>query len=303
MSSRAYCFTYYGENMPQWDETKMKYLVFQKERCPETGREHYQGFARFIKNLTFKQAQDALNVPKAHMEKPGQERTDGSTMGKVDEDNRDYCTKEESRIDGPWEYGTCGKRQGERTDIAEAIDIAKTHGLKRACEEKGATMVKYHKGVEYVLKKLAEEKQEMQALQWRPWQQRMLDRLEQPPHDRKIYYVHDSKGGKGKSTLTRYLVINKGALMCNTTKAADIAFAWNGHKIIIFDLPRAGMEHVNWSAVEAIKNGVMFSAKYESGMKVFPIPHVIVMANSKVPDGTFSDDRLKMIDLDIIAIQ
>jgi len=281
----------------------MKYLVFQKEKCPETGREHYQGFVRFDKNLTFKQAQQALHTPDCHMEKPGQERADGSTVGKVDEDNRAYCTKEASRIDGPWEYGTCGKRQGERTDIAAALEVATTHGLKRACEEHGATMVKFHKGVEYVMKKLAEKERTMEALPWKPWQQRIIDRVEGEPHNRKIYFVHDSKGGKGKSTLARWLICNKGALMCNTTKAADIAYAWNGHKIVIFDLPRANMETVNWGAIEAIKNGVMFSAKYESGMKIFDIPHVIVMANSKPPAGTFSDDRLKIIDLDIIAIQ
>lgn len=294
MSSRAYNFTSFQDEEPNYDEgVIIKYLVFQREKCPDTEREHWQGFARFKRNLTIKQAQDLLGIPGAHMEKPHG----------TDEQCRDYCTKEDSRVAVGKEYGTCGKKQGERTDIAEALETACTQGMKRAAEEHGATMVKYHKGIEWVKKQREIQALEMEALVWKPWQQRILDRLEKDPHKRKIYYVHDSKGGKGKSTLARYLCINKGALMCNTTKAADIAYAWNGHKIIIFDLPRANMETVNWGAVEAIKNGVMFSAKYESGMKIFAIPHVIIMANSKCPAGTFSDDRIKLIDLDIIAIQ
>lgn len=304
MSSRAYCFTHFGEDQPQYDEASMKYLVFQLEKCPTTEKIHWQGFVRFKKNLTYAQAWEALKVnDKGKLTKPGQERNDGSTADTVDQVNRDYCTKEDTRIDGPWEYGTCGKNQGQRTDIKAALEVAKTQGIKRACEEYGDVMVKYHKGIEYVKKQCEQVAPVMDALQWRPWQQRLLDRLEQEPHKRKIYYVHDSKGGKGKSTLARYLCVNKGGLMCNTTKAADIAYAWNGQKIIIFDLPRANMETVNWGAVEAIKNGVMFSAKYESGMKIFAIPHVIIMANSKAPEGAFSEDRLKIIDLDVIAIQ
>lgn len=301
MSSRAYAFTSYKESEPEWDPETTKYLVYQLEQCPDTGRPHWQGFARFKKNYTIKQAQAILNIEDQHLTKPN-----GN-----DEQNIDYCTADETHpkwghkkiiLQGPKEFGKRTK-QGERTDIAEALETACAHGLKRAAEDHGATMVKYHKGIEWVKKQRETQSQEMEALVWKPWQQRILDRLEQEPHKRKIYYIHDSVGGKGKSTLARYLCINKGALMCNTTKAADIAYAWNGHKIIIFDLPRANMETVNWGAVEAIKNGVMFSAKYESGMKIFAIPHVIIMANSKCPAGTFSDDRIKLIDLDIIAIQ
>ena len=32
-------------------------------------------------------------------------------------------------------------------------------------------------------------------------------------------------------------------------------------------------------------------------MKVFPIPHVVVFANHLCPDGKFSDDRLRVVNL------
>lgn len=302
MSSRAYCFTYYGENMPQYDESKMKYLVFQKEKCPETGREHFQGFVRFNKNLTFKQAQEALHTPDCHMERPGQERADGSTSSKVDEDNRDYCTKEASRIDGPWEYGTCGKRQGERTDIAAALEVAKTHGLKRACEEQGATMVKYHKGIEYVLRKLSTPDYKDEFENWVPraWQARVIERLKAgETHDRKIWYFFDANGSQGKSTLSRYLVSRMGACVFDITNGKDVAYAWNGEPIVVFDLARAMTRDtssgVNWAVIEKVKDGFIFSGKYESTMKKFNKPFVLVFANHLPPEDTYSKDRLFVI--------
>jgi hypothetical protein len=72
-----------------------------------------------------------------------------------DTHNRDYCTKEESRIMGPWEIGTIGG-QGTRSDL---------DGLKKTLDETGSereaweshfgAMMKYHKGAQrYLLMKM-----------------------------------------------------------------------------------------------------------------------------------------------------
>jgi hypothetical protein len=58
-----------------------------------------------------------------------------------------YCSKEDTRVDGPWEYGTCNK-QGDRTDLELAADIVRAHDVKRVAEEMPAEYVKFHKGLE-----------------------------------------------------------------------------------------------------------------------------------------------------------
>jgi len=54
-SQRSYCFTSFNETEPKFQEG-VRYLIFQKEKCPETKRTHYQGYAEFTKKITIKAA-------------------------------------------------------------------------------------------------------------------------------------------------------------------------------------------------------------------------------------------------------
>ena len=44
--------------------------------------------------------------------------------------------------------------------------------------------------------------------------------------------------------------------------------------------------------MENLKNGRLFSSKYNSRLKLFPRPHVVVFANFAEPENAFSADRL-----------
>lgn len=106
----------------------LKYAVWQLERAPTTGRAHYQLYCEFSEVTTRKRIQHHL--PGAHVEKAIGSR----------EVCRAYCTKTETRADGPWEFfarsrsrsvsppphhsggGAGGPGQGFRTDIAEFRD-------------------------------------------------------------------------------------------------------------------------------------------------------------------------------------
>ena len=48
---------------------------------------------------------------------------------------------------------------------------------------------------------------------------------------------------------------------------------------------------MNYEVIESVKNGVVFSTKYESQMKVFKTPHVIIMANFAPDESKMSSDR------------
>lgn len=92
--------------------------------------------------------------------------------------------------------------------------------------------------------------------------------------------------------MTKYLVAMKGATRFSNGKSADIAYAIKGTpKIVVFDFSRSQEEHLNYAIIEDVKNGLVFSPKYESCCKIFPIPHVIVFANWPPDMNKMSIDR------------
>lgn len=136
------------------------------------------------------------------------------------------------------------------------------------------------------------------------WQSNTLDTIKGEADERKIHWIWDSNGNMGKSAFCKFLAIKFQALMVDG-KGNDIMQAIAGFKeleqdypkIIIVDCPRHNFEYVNYGAIEKVKNGHVFSGKYESKQLVFNIPHVIVFANNP-PDMTkWSIDRYDVIEL------
>lgn len=124
------------------------------------------------------------------------------------------------------------------------------------------------------------------------WQKDIIEIIEKKPDKRKIFWFWDKVGNIGKSELCKYLYINYNCAFFTNAKTADIAYAYKGEKIVVFDLPRTTEDRFNYNALEQLKNGMLFSSKYESGAKVFNRPHIIIFANWP-PETTFlSEDRL-----------
>ena len=74
-------------------------------------------------------------------------------------------------------------------------------------------------------------------------------------------------------------------------KRTDIKYAYTGQKVVIFDLTRSQEDHFNYEVMESLKNGIFFSSKYESKMKIYPSPHVIVFSNWAPQLNKMSPDR------------
>lgn len=101
-----------------------RYAVFQVEKAPSTGKLHVQGYIEFDQPTTIAAMQRVM--PGVHVEKAVADS----------HANIKYCTKLESRVDGPWELGTRPKaraisgggsgQQGERTDISAFRDAIKS---------------------------------------------------------------------------------------------------------------------------------------------------------------------------------
>lgn len=266
-----------------WD--KIKYVSWQLEKG-ENGTPHFQGYVQ----CTVKQRLTALKkwLPSAHFE---------ISRG-TPEQARDYTRKEDSREDGPWEFGEFTKGQGRRSDLEAAITTLKESGVKRVAQDHPAVFVKFHKGIEALANALEEMPRDPDFVP-RPWQAKVLAALtQQPADDRTIHWVFDQRGNQGKSRLANHLIMEHNAVELSG-RVQDMAYIYNRQPIVIFDISRTqsdNMQHL-YSFAESLKNGKIISTKYESRMKMFKTPHVVFFSNSMPDEGCWTVDRCKLWDL------
>lgn len=133
------------------------------------------------------------------------------------------------------------------------------------------------------------------------WQKDVLFIAESEPDDRTINWIWEAEGNRGKSAMVKYLVVNHHAMIISG-KSADIKYqiatAELPPDIIIYDVPRAKRNRVNYAALEQIKDGLFASTKYESKMVLIPDVHIFVFANFEpILDDTVSKDRWNIIEI------
>ena len=286
MAVRSVCFTLNNPDSVDFDfPDYVRYAVWQKEKV---STEHIQGYLEFTKPVKFGGIKKWL--PTAHLE-PRKGTRDQA---------RDYCMKEDSRIAGPWEYGSWSAGgSGARTDIAIARDLILDGADKRkVLEDMPEILAKYPKFVDYCLKEAAKANTaKVQLRNPYTWQSDVLKVLEAPADPRQIIWIYDSVGGKGKTHLAKYIVGEYGAFYCRGGKTADIAYAYNYEKIVLFDYTRDHEEYVNYGVLEMFKDGMVISPKYESVLKMTDPPHVIVFSNFEPDRSKMSADRWNVVNL------
>ncbi len=137
---RNVCFTINNPTDVDVDglkELDWKYLIYQSE-LGEDGTEHLQGYMEFEGQKRFQYLK--TRIPRAHIE-----ARRGTQQQAID-----YCRKEETRLDGPFEYGE-KKMQGKRNEWHEAIEAVKDGASERELAmEFTATYIRYHKGLNRV---------------------------------------------------------------------------------------------------------------------------------------------------------
>lgn len=134
---RNWCFTLNNKLLPQdypFNKEDVKYCIWQHEKGTT---EHTQGYIELTKPVRFAYIKKWKDFEGGHFEKRKGTR----------EQARDYCRKEDSRINGPFEYGDFGIKQGTRSDLEDAVNLLKEHReISRVAEEYTSTFVKYHRG-------------------------------------------------------------------------------------------------------------------------------------------------------------
>lgn len=141
-NSKYWCFTINNPTVQdELDVQRLRelstYIVYQLESGTD-GTKHYQGYVEFANR---KKGTTVKNIaPRAHLQ---------SRRGTAKQAS-DYCKKEESRVDGPWEHGEIYQpKQGNRMDlqrVKEAIDEGKS--ITHISNEHFGAFVRYRKGFE-----------------------------------------------------------------------------------------------------------------------------------------------------------
>ncbi|AUM61773.1 Rep [uncultured virus] len=135
----------------------------------------------------------------------------------------------------------------------------------------------------------------------RDWQQDVIDIIRTEPDDRTVHWYYDVIGNMGKSQLCKYLHVNFNATIVGNGAFKDIAYALPEHpEIVCFAFTREIEEKVNYSAIEAVKDGMIFSGKFESKTKVFNSPHVLVFANFAPRLDAISEDRWHIVNIRLL---
>lgn len=139
---------------------------------------------------------------------------------------------------------------------------------------------------------------EYKDVQWQDWQERVIELVEGPVHPRKISWFWEPTGATGKSFLCKFLACKYDVILC-LGKANDIfnqvrnCIEEQGRipKIVLVDCPRTSTDFINYGALEQLKNGCLYSGKYEGGQMIFPHPHVVCFANCEPNIHAMSLDR------------
>lgn len=139
---------------------------------------------------------------------------------------------------------------------------------------------------------------------WKPWQQKVLDIVEQEPDTRTINWIYDSIGNSGKSFLTKYLALTHELIIADGKKDnifnqvnKQLNEEEKEFKLVILDIPRSSENYINYGVLEQLKNGCIYSGKYEGGLCLFDNVHVLIFANFMPDTSQFSEDRWNIIDI------
>ena len=135
-------------------------------------------------------------------------------------------------------------------------------------------------------------------INWRPWQQQLMDIINLEPDDRSVNIVINLNGNRGKSFLTMYLMTFKKAtrIPAQPEMRDTMRMVMDQPKVPCYfiDLPKAiakNNQNAIYSGIEEIKNGYSYDDRYKYKCEIFEPPHVWVFTN-EIPDSNLlSMDR------------
>ena len=274
------CFDLVNFKVPNEDD-RFQYFVYQVENCPTTGRDHIQGYLELKSQTRFNQVKQMFAPAVIHLEG----RKAKSSIPAIN-----YCKKEETRVDGPWEFGTPAVDEGERgkpkidwMQVRTKIWACKTWLSVLSSEDEEVVRACAAK-LNYV-KELYQAKPQPippPEIRLRKWQTRVIEMLNAPVEKRRIIWIWSEKSGTGKTTFFDYCSskydVLPGADWANTL------FVYDGNSVLWFDRSRSQSDDVRgvdqfYSDLERFSNDTVHtSTKYVPTRKRVS-SHIVVTAN------------------------
>jgi hypothetical protein len=256
-----YVFTIFSDSpFDVWTPTVREYFrrlfhndkwCMQWEKGGDTDKDHIQGCIAFSNQRSFAQIQHILNS--IPEAKPCHLEACKGWKSAVK-----YCSKHDTRVSGPWVNNV-------PFDMLTPPDVRELDPFR--------TLEPY------------------------PWQQTVINTLNGVVHPRHIYWFWEPTGRVGKTYLAKHICCTRNALYVGG-KGKDILYAVatayreRGRiECIVFDFPRSAGEFLSYGAIEAVKNGIFFSGKYESNTTIMPITHVVCFSNDPPDRSKLSQDR------------
>lgn len=290
--SRRWCFTHNNYSQADIDSLvskadSTKYLVFGREVAPTTGTPHLQGYVYF-------EAPKRLSWLRNHFISCHYEIARGSH-----EDASNYCKKE-----GDFEeFGSFPSSTGPKKKFLDLIiewidqfivDNNRTPTPRElALNNKKGFIMFGSRLIEYM--RLIQPTTTIRDGVPNDWQRGLIEAVDDEPDDRSVLFYVDPEGGKGKTWLQQYLMSTKPeeVQILGVGKRDDLAHAIDPHKrIFLFNVPRGGMEFLQYTILEQLKDRMIFSPKYQSQTKILDTnPHVIVFSNEEPDMEKMSTDR------------
>lgn len=290
MQSQRWCFTL--NNWEPQDVERLRglaatvrYLVFGRE-VGAGGTPHLQGFICFATRKRLRGVKDLLANDRYHLE-PARGTSQQAS---------DYCKK-----DNDFEEFGQVPVAGKTNRFEEFRDWITNLGYRPSTHEIAleypSMFLQYGDRVQSFIDALLPTPALFEG-EYRQHQAALVRLLEVEPDDRTIIFVVDERGGMGKTWFCkRWMSDNPNTQYLSIGKRDDLAFSIDKHcKYFFFDLPRAQSEYLQYSVLEQLKNGLVYSPKYQSITKTFGHKvHVVVFMN-EAPDRTkLSEDRYHVI--------
>lgn len=259
------------------NEEKVQYLVCGEE-IGDNGTPHIQGFIHLKANPK------ECGIKFWRNELPYGHATHFSAARGTDEQNTKYCTK-----DGP--FLQFGEEAIAECKWSKLIETAK-RSLTDCMEIDAEIFVKHYHQLKAIHDDYNHPKMEYTLAELRDWQRQALEKLKNQS-ERKILFIVDEEGGKGKSALAKHIMTTMKSWACQGGKINDLMYAYDeSAEYVIFDMARCNNpDYFPWNFMENLKNGWFTSTKYKGGMKMFNPPKIAVFMNESPPQNKLSQDR------------
>lgn len=253
--SRNTCFTSYDDSEPKFTPM-MKYLVFQREKCPTTGKPHWQGYVEWVQPMEYKKMSEELELKSVHYES-----RKGSPL-----QASEYCKKTDSRLSLPKEFGTLSA-QGTRSDINAIAQSIGKRKYRDLIDENREVYVKFHRGFDRLHSLFALSKM----------------------REVKVTYIWGEPGiGKSHSVWTPEMIksYEEGDVYCATDNSQGWLDGYLEQRIIYFD---------DFDGLWPLKDMLRLTDKYPcsgwvKGGKVNMLHTQVIFSSNKPPESYYGAD-------------